>query len=165
MIFFQDLRSRALKFVSKQAYIQTAIFGYPFCKASRMGFFLILRNALRISAVAVVTQVVLFIAKVFITVASAVAGYYYLEIHFGDQLNSLMVPTLLIGLCAYAVSEMFNEVFGMAISTILQCFVADEELFDADERFAPGSLAGTIDSTQQKYKKKKKVLVEGEATT
>ncbi|KAL9190133.1 hypothetical protein ACHAXT_007344 [Thalassiosira profunda] len=155
---------KVLKFVSKQAYIQTAIFGYPFCKASKMGFFLILRNALRISAVAVVTQVVLFIAKVFITVASAVAGYYYLEIHFVDELNSLMVPTLLIGLCAYAVSEMFNEVFGMAISTILQCFVVDEELFDADERFAPGSLAGTIDSTQQKYKKKKKVMVEGEAT-
>ena len=67
-----------------------------------------------------------------------------------------MVPTLLIGVVAYAVSEMFSEVFGMAISAILQCFVADEELFEADERFAPGSLAGTIDSTQKKYKSKKK---------
>jgi len=55
---------------------------------------------------------------------------------------------------------MFNEVFGMAISTILQCFVADEELFEGDERFAPSSLAGMVDSTQQKYKKTKKVSVE-----
>jgi hypothetical protein len=69
-----------------------------------------------------------------------------------------MVPTFLIAIVAYAVGEMFNEVFGMAISTILQCFVADEELFeDAGQRFAPGSLAGTIDATQQKYKTKKKV--------
>jgi len=63
------------------------------------------------------------------------------------------VPTLLIAITAYAVSEMLNEVFGMAISTILQCFVADEELFEGEERFAPASLAGAIDSTQTKYKK------------
>ena len=37
-------------------------------------------------------------------------GYYYLEIHYGDELNFLMVPTLLIAIVAYAVSEMFNEV-------------------------------------------------------
>lgn len=68
-----------------------------------------------------------------------------------------MVPTLLIAIVAYAVSEMFNEVFGMAISTILQCFCVDEEMFDADERYAPDSLRCCIESTQQKYKQKKKV--------
>jgi hypothetical protein len=36
----------------------------------------------------------------------------------------------------------------------------DEEMFEADERYAPSSLAGTIDSTQQSYKKSKKVGVE-----
>merc|ERR1712127_598186 len=143
---------KCLKYINKQAYIQTAIFGYSFCKASREGFFLLLRNALRISAVSVVSGIVLFIGKVFMTVASAVGGYYYLEIHFGDQLNSLIVPALLIAAAAYAVSEMFNEVFGMAISTMLQCFVVDEEMFDdPGERYAPGTLASTIDSTQRKY--------------
>lgn len=120
-----------------------------------MGFFLILRNALRISGVSIVSQVVLFIGKVFITVASTISGYYYLQIHFGDQLNSLMAPTLLIAICSYAVSEMFDEVFGMAISTILQCFVAEEELFEPNQRFAPSSLSGTLDATQKKYNKKK----------
>jgi len=45
-----------------------------------MGFFLILRNALRISAVGVVSQIVLFIGKVFITVASAVGGKEFTSI-------------------------------------------------------------------------------------
>mmetsp|Transcript_5602 Transcript_5602/g.10068 ORF Transcript_5602/g.10068 Transcript_5602/m.10068 type:complete len:648 (+) Transcript_5602:644-2587(+) len=67
---------KCLKFINKQAYIQTAIFGYSFCKASRMGFFLILRNVLRISAVSVVSQIVLFIGKVFITVASTVGALH-----------------------------------------------------------------------------------------
>jgi len=61
---------------------------------------------------------------------------------------------------AYAVSEMLDEVVGMAITTISQCFVVDEEMFEADERYAPSSLAGTIGSTQQSYKKSKKVGVE-----
>jgi len=126
-----------------------------------MGFFLILRNSLRISAVSVVSQFILFIGKVFITVASTVPGYLYLEKNYGNELNFVMVPTLLIAVTAYAASEMFNEVFGMSISTILQCFVADEEMFEGDERFAPSSLAGTIDSTQQGTKKKKKVVPDG----
>ncbi len=83
-----------------------------------------------------------------------------MDIHFGTEMNYLMLPTALIAIVAYAVSEMFDEVFGMAITTILQCFVVDEEMFEADERYAPSSLAGTIDSTQQGYKKSKKVGVE-----
>ncbi|KAL7467429.1 hypothetical protein ACHAXS_007672 [Conticribra weissflogii] len=153
---------KCIKFVNKQAYIQTAIFGYPFCQPCRMGFFLIMRNSLRISAVSVVSQFILFISKVFITVASTVAGYFYLERNFEDKLNFLMVPTSLIAVTAYAASEMFNEVFGMSISTILQCFVADEEMFEGDERFAPSSLSGTIDSTHKGMKKKKQVVPDGD---
>jgi hypothetical protein len=71
----------------------------------------------------------------------------------------------LIGLLAYAVSEMFDEVFGMAISTILQCFVVDEEMFDPEERFASPRLVETIDSTQQNYKKKSKKSIEADTIT
>ena len=35
---------------------------------------------------------------------------------------------------------MFMDIFDMAITTILQCFVADEEMFDADQVYAEGSL-------------------------
>jgi choline transporter-like protein 2/4/5 len=47
---------KCMKFLNKNAYIQTAIFGYSFCKAARKAFFLILRNVLRISAVAIVSR-------------------------------------------------------------------------------------------------------------
>lgn len=78
-----------------------------------------------------------------------------MEYNYGNQLNSLMAPTLLIAICSYAVSEMFDEVFGMAISTILQCFVTDEEMYEPGNRFAPKDLCGTLESTQKKYKRKK----------
>ena len=123
-----------MKFLNKNAYIQTAIYGYSFCKAARKAFFLILRNILRISAVAIVSEFVLIIGKIFITTASTVAGYYYLDTNMSSELNGLWCPLLLIVLFSYITAEMFNEVFGMAIWTILQCFVADEEMFAPSER-------------------------------
>lgn len=131
------------------------MFSYSFCKASRMGFFLILRNAMRIGAAGIVSQVVLFINKVFVVVASTAGGYFYLQTYYGDHLNSLITPTLLIAITSYAVSEMFDEVFSMAISTILQCCVADEEMHEPHERYAPKELTGTLESTQQRYKRRR----------
>jgi len=89
---------------------------------------------MRISAVAIVSQFVLIIGKLFITLTAAFAGYCYMEENLQDELNSMWLPLLLILLFSYVTAEMFNEVFGMAISTILQCFIADEEMFEPAER-------------------------------
>jgi hypothetical protein len=43
----------------------------------------------------------------------------------------------------------------MAISTILQCFIADEEMHEPHERYAPKELAGTLESTHQRYKRRR----------
>ena len=133
----------------QSAYIQTAIFGYSFCHAAREAFSLIVRNVLRISAVSIVSTFVLLLGKLFIVAGSTIGAYFYLNIQYSDSLNGLYVPIVLVGLASYAASEIFNEVFGMAISTILQCFVTDEEMFGPEDRFAPGSLASTIEKTQQ----------------
>lgn len=55
---------KCMKFLNKNAYIQTAIHGYSFCKACRSAFFLIARNILRIIAVSFVGDFVLFLGKV-----------------------------------------------------------------------------------------------------
>ena len=53
-----------MKFLNKNAYIQTAIFGYSFCTAAKKAFFLIARNIMRVMAVGVVSEVVLVLGKV-----------------------------------------------------------------------------------------------------
>lgn len=55
---------KCIKFLNKNAYIQTAIHGYSFCKAARSAFFLILRNILRVAAVNMVADFVLLLGKV-----------------------------------------------------------------------------------------------------
>lgn len=66
----------------------------------------------------------------------------------GDQIAGIIGPMLITFIIAYFVASVFVEVFGMAISTILVCYCADEEMFTPEERFADGALRGAIKSTQ-----------------
>jgi solute carrier family 44 (choline transporter-like protein), member 2/4/5 len=55
---------KCAKFLNKNAYIQTSIYGFSFCKSSRRAFFLILRNIIRIAVVNAVADFVLILGKV-----------------------------------------------------------------------------------------------------
>ena len=48
-------------------------------------------------------------------------------------------------LAAHRVS-LVVAVYDMGIATILQCFVADEEMFNDDQMYAEGSLKSWVDS-------------------
>ena len=55
---------KCMKFLNKNAYIETAIYGFSFCKSARRAFFLLLRNILRVAAVNLVADFVLILGKV-----------------------------------------------------------------------------------------------------
>mmetsp|Transcript_33694 Transcript_33694/g.42428 ORF Transcript_33694/g.42428 Transcript_33694/m.42428 type:complete len:669 (+) Transcript_33694:184-2190(+) len=138
---------KCMKFLNKNAYIQTAIYGYNFCKSAKKAFFLIARNIVRIAAVSMVGDFVLFIGKVLIPILTTILAYLVLAYSMSDQLHGLYTPCIFIFLLAYFVALMFVEVFGMAISTILMCYVADEEMNGGKAVFAEGSLKVTIKKT------------------
>jgi choline transporter-like protein 2/4/5 len=136
---------KCMKFVNKNAYIQTAIFGYSFCKAMRCAFFLILRNILRVAAVSMVADVVLSLGKMLVPLLTTFVAYLIIAYGVSSaSINSIIAPLVLVWLLAYFVSSMFTEIFSMSIETILCCFVADEEMFPAGQRFAEGSLAESV---------------------
>jgi choline transporter-like protein 2/4/5 len=140
---------KVMKFINKNAYIQTAIYSYSFCKASRNAFFLLLRNILRVAAVNMVSSFVLFIGKLLIPALTTFI--LYLVLAYGSlQMNSILNPLVITFILAYFVSSMFNEIFGMAIETILCCYIADEEMFIPEKRFAEGPLKAAIHATPAK---------------
>lgn len=118
---------KILRFIQKHAYIQTAIYGYSFCKAARCGFFLIARNILRVTAVKMVEEFVLLLGRIIIPVGTTLLAYlyfYYSEV----QMEGVFLVLIFICVMAYFIASVFLEVVGMAIETILQCFIADEEM-------------------------------------
>lgn len=142
---------QCIKFLNKNAYIQTAMFGTPFCTSAREAFFLILRNIGRIGAVSYVSGAVLIIGKLFISSVTTGLSYYLMVELIGEELVHVWGPTVLVFLIAYFISDMFLDVFEMGISTILQCLIADEEMFDGDECFAEGALQRWIDKYEENF--------------
>ncbi len=138
---------KCMKFLNKNAYIQTAIFGTNFCVSAKNAFFLILRNIARIGACTMVSEFVILIGKVFICVFTGGMAYFALASpDVGLDLYSPLAPVFFIMVMSYFTASMFMNIFGMGIATILQCFIADEEMFDASSRFAESELADFIDT-------------------
>ena len=103
---------KCMKFLNKNAYIQTAIFSTPFCKSARRAFFLIVRNAARIAALSYVSAAVLIVGKLFISAVTTLIGYYVMTEYVND-LNSVGGPIAVIFLISYWLSDMFMDVFDM----------------------------------------------------
>jgi hypothetical protein len=134
-----------LKFVNKNAYIQTAVNGTAFCTSGKKAFFLIARNILRIGAVSLVSEFVIVIGKVFVSVLAGGISYYSMNYFLDDEIHSPIGPTILVVILAWFTADMFCEIFSMAVSALLQAFIADEEMFGPEDRYACAELSKYID--------------------
>lgn len=141
---------KILKFINKNAYIITAIYGYSFMKSTRKAFFLLLRNILRVAAVNMVSGFLLLVGKLFIPLVTTF--FFYICIAYGSNNNDIagiIGPLVFTFFLSYWIASMFIEIFGMGIETILLCFIADEEMFKPEDRFAEADLMTTIQRTAQ----------------
>ncbi len=137
---------KCFRFINRNAYILTAIYGYNFCTSAKKAFFLILRNIARVGAVSVLGGFILFIFRAVVVGLCAAATYYYIywEVD-SEDVSSPVGPAFLTAILAYTVAGAFANVVGMGISTILICFVVDEEAFDGYNRYADPKLVSYVD--------------------
>eukprot|EP00555_Chaetoceros_dichaeta_P004402 CAMPEP_0198263872 /NCGR_PEP_ID=MMETSP1447-20131203/13843_1 /TAXON_ID=420782 /ORGANISM="Chaetoceros dichaeta, Strain CCMP1751" /LENGTH=666 /DNA_ID=CAMNT_0043952625 /DNA_START=79 /DNA_END=2079 /DNA_ORIENTATION=- len=144
---------KLLRFINKNAYIQTAIFGTSFCTSAKEAFFLILRNARRVASLSYVSALLIFVGRVFIAILTTCAAYIIISSYVDQaEIHSPVGPAALVFLIALVVGDMFLDLFEMATETILQCFIADEEMFDGDGGYADGDLRKWFDDHEKKEK-------------
>ena len=72
-------------------------------------------------------------------------AYYGMDQNIHEHVYSLYGPVIIIAFISYFIAGMFMSVYDMAIATMLQCFVADEEMFEGDQVYAEGALKSWID--------------------
>lgn len=101
-----------------------------------------------IGAISYVSDAVLIVGKLFISVVTTELSYFLMNENIRDELYSIAVPMVVVFLISYFVSDFFTYVFDMGVTTVLQCFIADEEMFDADG-FAKGPLQAWIDKNEE----------------
>jgi len=120
-----------MKFLNKNAYIEIAVYGKSFCVSAKNAFFLLMRNILRVAALDKVTDFLLFIGKLTITLGMGVASFYFFN--KSTDLNYYLTPVFVITVSAYVVASAFFGVYEMAIDTVFLCFLEDSERHDGSQ--------------------------------
>lgn len=121
-----------LKFLSRNAYIEIAIYGYGFCKAAQKAFGVLASNALRVAAINSVGAFVLFLAKSSVVICTVVIGYQLLKTR--NEVMYVWVPLLIVALFAYFTAHCFISVYDMTIDTLFLCFCEDCEMNDGIQK-------------------------------
>jgi hypothetical protein len=129
---------KSVKFLNKNAYIQTALHGTSFCTSAKNAFMLILSNAVRFAVVASVASLLQLFGWVFIAAASAGLGYLILQALHPEA--PPLFPVMSYVAVGYIVGKVFMAVFAMAIDTCLQCFIAVEKGHPEASDCVPGPL-------------------------
>jgi len=145
-----------VKYITKNAYIQVALTSKSFCPAAWATFWLIVRNAARFSIITSIGAILMFIGKALIMAFSGFLGYVILvNSDLGDEVYSPIFPTIVFVISAYLISSVFLSVFSFAATTILHCYIVDEELNGGEAQSGPQGLAAEVDNNlkKQEYKK------------
>lgn len=127
---------KCLRFLTKNAYIVTSIYGKSFCPAAKDAFFLILRNILRLAVVDNVTGFMLFVGKLLVVGAVTTAAFFFFDgsityiANYKPALNYFFVPVIVIAVGTYVVASLFFNVFGFAVDTLFICVMEDLERND-----------------------------------
>jgi hypothetical protein len=170
---------KCIKFINRQAYIEIAIYGESFFPSAKRAFQLLVRNSLRVAAVNVIGDVLLFIGKMIVALITSTLACYlciygssYVAAYMPSlsfllaygvpeglvnmlqisQLRMWVFVIIAVFLISYAIATVFFAVFEMSVDTILLSFCEDVERNDGSvdrPYFMSGSLQRYISSTER----------------
>ncbi len=100
---------RFLKFASKNFFVQTAIFGYSFCKSSHESYYLAGRNRESITDAGPVGVLCTFFTRILLTSVTCLGSYYSLDVFYGEDLFSVLWVVALIGFISWYTVGFFTE--------------------------------------------------------
>lgn len=95
-----------------------AIHGKPFCTSARDAFNLLMRTFPRAVALNNITEFLLVLVKITISIEMGAMAYISIE----EKLFNAMVPVVIVMIGTYIIASMFFGVFSMAIDTLFLCF-------------------------------------------
>ena len=122
--------AKVMEFINKHAYIQIALKGDSFCTAAWEGFGLIIRNVGRFSSLTAIGGIFSIVGTIFITVASAVVGYFVITKveYFNAELSSVVLPVIVFGVIGFILGKVTMSIFSVSGDALMHSFLLDEEI-------------------------------------
>jgi ABC-type multidrug transport system fused ATPase/permease subunit len=127
---------RFLQFISKNAYVQTAMRGKSFCPAAKQAWNTIMANVMRLGTVNFVAEFLTFCGKLLIVAATCCLAFYLTDKDWAiqggdaDELNSPLLIVFIVFIIAWYVSELFMHVYESTVLCLVYCFLYDEDKFE-----------------------------------
>ena len=123
-----------VEFINKNAYIQIGLFGKNFCSSAYQGFTLVMRNIIMVGTLDGITDALIFVGKICITLMSTL----FCHIMLLDKVESGEISTaypalILVFLLCWFISGAFLATYDMATDTLLICILEDKERFSGPE--------------------------------
>ena len=140
-----------IRFISNNAYIQTAMRGTDFCTSAQTSFYMMIRNPAAFTALQYVSYIMLILGKGLIVALSAWLTYVITQYSIGDKVQQPLVPAVANGLWAFLVASLFLGIFDFSGMAILQCFLVNEEL--GGTKYTPDSLKDFIEISEEEHAK------------
>ena len=121
--------NRFIKFISKNAYIVTAITSTHFCFAAWKAFTLICANAGTFFITHSLGFIFNFMGKIFITLTTCILAWVFLYVpSIENNISSPVFVIIVIGIMAYMIAAIFISLFSYSMDAMLICFLVDETL-------------------------------------
>ncbi|XP_078074966.1 choline transporter-like protein 3 isoform X2 [Mustelus asterias] len=143
-----------LRFLNQNAYIATAINGTNFCTSAKEAFFLIVNNALSVTALNCFGDFLLFLGKVFVVCFTVFGGL--VAFNYNRDLNVWVIPLIMVSFFAYLMAHCFLSVFEMVVDVLFMCYAVDLATNDGSAEkpyFMDKELMEFIDKSNQELKR------------
>ncbi|KAJ8922451.1 hypothetical protein NQ315_004398 [Exocentrus adspersus] len=120
-----------LKYLSKNAYILTAMHGKPFYKSGKRAAHIIFKNVANIIALNYIGDFILFMAHVLVVLITLLFTYLIMQ---GSESDYNFIVYLIVGFVSLIVAIITFAVFETVIDTIFLCFCEDSLMNDGMAR-------------------------------
>lgn len=120
------LLDQYVKFISKNAFIQTALMNTSFCASAWNSFYLIVRHAGRFTSAGAIGWIMMLLGKGTIMSSTAYLTILYIKSSQPD-ISQPFVPAFLVAMAAYVVASLFLSIFSFSCTAILHCFILAED--------------------------------------
>ena len=119
-----------LKYITKNAYIFTAMFGYGFCNACYKLFSFLGNAPLTITMAQSLGGIIIKLGRGFVIVFSLCCTFALMTYvdPWKSSVSSPYLVLVVVFILALVIATIFFEVFGMSMNTLIMCFIADSNM-------------------------------------
>ena len=145
-----------LKYITKNAYIFTAMFGYSFLGACYKLFSFLKDAPLTITMAQSLGGIIIKLGRGFVVVFSVVCTFALMEYvsPWNESVESPYLVLVIVFLLALVISTIFFEVFGMSMNTLIMCFIADMQMNGGKPVNCGDGMMDKMNSIQDENQKK-----------